>query len=152
MLPLTIRSSEAIPQSFVRPKLNQQPCTQVQPLWMRVLEEKYQKLQLRIAQSTATMNGLYNATIGRSVYDNKIVRASIPRTKEPTSFRRRPPKYEIKSTRISATQLSTNQEIPKTNSEISDRLVSDDTSVSRSDKVPSINDPNVRVRDRKSVV
>lgn len=140
-----MRSSEAIPQSFVRPKLNQRPCVQVQPLWMRVLEEKYQKLQLKIAQSTATMNGLYNAPIGRSVYDNKIVRASIPRTKERPSFRKRPPKYEIKSTRISATHISTNSELQKTTSEINDRLLGDDKSVGRSDK--SINDPNVRVSE-----
>lgn len=143
----TMRSSEAIPQSFVRPKLNQRQHMQIQPLWMRVLEEKYQKLQLKIAQSTATMNGLYNSTIGRSIYDTKLVRSSLQRTKE----QRRSGKYELKSTRISATQIYTGGETKhKTSniySEFNERSNSDDEYVNTFDKGTKINDSGVRVSE-----
>lgn len=160
MTTLTMRSSEAVPASFVRPKLNQRHYNQAQPLWMRVLEEKYQKLQLKIAQSTATMNGLYSSAIGKTIYDTKLIRASLQKTKEPTAqnaqnVKRRNANFDIK-TKITATRISSNPGVLKnsdngvyrknvfTNSDIkkdiNDRYSSDDESVNKFDKDSKIND------------
>lgn len=162
MTTIKMKSSEAIPTSFVRPKLNPRHHNSIQPLWMRVLEEKYQKLQLKIAQSTATMNGLYSSTIGRTIYDTKLVRASLQRTKDPPqNVKRRNGKFDIKA-RISATQISSSPGIHTTridngvyrnsastdnNLNINDGLNSDDDSVNKFDKEMKIKDQSTRVSE-----
>ena len=160
MTTIKMKSSEAIPTSFVRPKLNPRHHNFIQPLWMRVLEEKYKKLQLKIAQSTATMNGLYSSTIGRTIYDTKLVRASLQRTKDPPqNVKRRNGKFDNKA-RISATQISSSPGIHTTridnslyrNSESTDNNLnindgSDDESVNKFDKEMKNKDQSTRVSE-----
>lgn len=57
----------------------------IYPQWMRSLEEKYQKLHMKIARSTTAMSNIYNSSLGRTVYQDKTFLKASPSRQRDTS-------------------------------------------------------------------
>ncbi|KAK3108910.1 hypothetical protein FSP39_018458 [Pinctada imbricata] len=47
---------------------------------MRTLEEKYQRLHMKITRSTSSMKQMYNSAIGRAVIDQRLARSHVLKT------------------------------------------------------------------------
>ena len=60
----------------------------VHPQWMRSLEDKYQRIHTKIAQSTTAMSNLYRSTLGRTIIQDKPNLRAISQSKEYASVPR----------------------------------------------------------------
>ncbi|OWF46040.1 uncharacterized protein LOC110456256 [Mizuhopecten yessoensis] len=61
----------------------------IYPQWMRSLEEKYQRIHMKIARSTTAMSNIYNSSLGRnSIQEKTLPKASLakPRESSPGRF------------------------------------------------------------------
>lgn len=55
----------------------------IYPQWMRSLEEKYQRIHMKIARSTTAMSNIYNSSLGRSnIQEKSVLKASLAKPRD----------------------------------------------------------------------